>query len=148
MTQVWAQDLETIGFKLEIIEREQAPFYDEYFTVNYEIQAYGLGVGLLDPATTIGAGSPYRLASNKANIQTQPFFAEYSTLVEQGIGSVDPKMRKPIYDRLQEIIADEVFVVMTAWWPIFAGVSKRVKGYNIPGDRRLMLRDMWIEEEA
>ncbi len=148
MAQVWAQDLEKIGVKLEVIEREQAPFYDEYFAGNFEIQAYGLGDGLLDPATALAGNSPTRLENNKANIQTQPFFADYKKLVEQGISSVDPKMRKPIYDKIQELWAEEGFVIITAFWLSFTALSKRVKGYSVPGDRRPFLGDIWLDEKA
>lgn len=146
MSEVWAKDLETIGVTLEIVLKEQAPFYDEYFKGDYEIQAYGLGDGLMDPATTIGAGSPYRLVNNRANITKQPFFEEYSKLVDQGISLVDPNQRKPIYDRLQEIITDEGFVVMTAFWTSYFAVSKRVKGFKVPGDKRPFYSELWIED--
>jgi peptide/nickel transport system substrate-binding protein len=148
MAQVWAQDLQKIGITVDIIEKEQGPFYDEYFAGNYDIQAYGLGDGLLDPATTLASGSPYRLANNKANIQGLPFFADYSKLLDEGSSLIDPKARKPIYDKIQQIIADEGFVVVTAFWLSFSALSKRVQGYKIPGDRRPFLSDMWIDPTA
>jgi peptide/nickel transport system substrate-binding protein len=148
MAQVWAQDLEKIGVKMEVIEREQAPFYDEYFAGNYEIQAYGLGDGLLDPATALAGNSATRLENNKANIQTLPNFAEYKKLVEEGTSSVDFKKRKPIYDKIQEMWAEEGYVIITAFWLSFTALSKRAKGYKIPGDRRPFLSDVWIDDKA
>jgi len=30
----------------------------------------------------------------------------------------------------------------------FTALSKRVKGYKIPGDRRAFLSDVWIDDKA
>ncbi len=46
------------------------------------------------------------------------------------------------------MIADEGFVVVTAFWLSFSALSKRVQGYKIPGDRRPFLSDMWIDPTA
>src|SRR5262249_5059588 len=67
---------------------------------------------------------------NKAKIDTQPFFEEYKKLIADGANSIDPKVRKPIYDRLQEIIADEGWVITTAFWLTFTAFSKRIQGYR------------------
>lgn len=130
MAQVWAQDLDKVGIKMDIVEREQGPFYDEYFKWNYDIQAYGLGDGKFDPATYLAFNSAYRVTDNKAKIDTQPFFDEYKKLIADGANSIDPKVRKPIYDRLQEIVADEGWVITTAFWLTFTALSKRVQGYR------------------
>lgn len=144
MAQVWAQDLDKVGVKMEIVEREQGPFYDEYFKGNYDIQAYGLGDGKFDPATFLTGNSPYRLTDNKANIQNLPFFAEYKKLIEDGANSIDPKVRKPIYDRVQEIMAEEGWVVITAFWVNFMGLSKRVQGYRATIDPP-QFESVWLE---
>ncbi len=85
MAQVWAQDLAQIGITLNINQKEQGPFYDDYFNGNYDIQAYGLGDGGFDPATEINNSSPMRLENNKAALDAQPFFDDYKNLVLQGV---------------------------------------------------------------
>lgn len=135
MAQVWAQDLAKIGITLNIIQKEQGPFYDEYFSGNYDIQAYGLGDGGLDPATEITNSSPMRLENNKAFLQTQPFFEDYKNLVLQGTASIDPNVRKPIYDQIQRMLADQSWVLIMAFWVTYDGLSPRVQGFQKPIDQ-------------
>jgi peptide/nickel transport system substrate-binding protein len=135
MAQVWAQNLAQIGITLNIQQKEQGPFYDDYFAGTYDIQAYGLGDGGFDPATEITNSSPMRLANNKANLQLAPFFDDYSKLVLQGTASIDPNVRKPIYDQIQELAADESWVLIMAFWVTFDGVTKRVQGVRKPIDQ-------------
>jgi ABC-type transport system substrate-binding protein len=135
MAQVWAQDLAQIGVTLNIVQKEQGPFYDDYFAGNYDIQAYGLGDGGFDPATEITNSSPMRLENNKANLQTQPFFDQYKNLVLQGTSSIDPNVRKPIYDQIQELVADQSWVLIVAFWVTFDGLTNRVQGFQKPIDQ-------------
>jgi peptide/nickel transport system substrate-binding protein len=130
MAQIWSQDLATIGVKLTILEKEQGPFFDDYFKGNYEIIGWLLGDGKADPASGINNSSPLRTENNKANIQTQPFFADYRKLVDQGVGSIDLKLRKPIYDKIQQYWADEGWSITIAF-AVFADVlSGRTKGFR------------------
>jgi peptide/nickel transport system substrate-binding protein len=145
MAQVWAQDLQTIGIKLTIVEKEQGPFYDDYFGGNYEIQGYLLGDGKSDPASGINNSSPLRSQNNKANIQTQPFFAEYAKLVDDGINSIDPKVRKPVYDRIQRIWADESWTINLAFAVFGVVLSRRVAGFRPSIDQVPHFGNVWLE---
>ncbi len=139
MAQVWAQSLAQIGITLNITPKEQGPFYEDYFAGNYDIQAYGLGDGGFDPATEISNSSPMRLANNKANLQTQPFFEDYKNLVLQGTTSIDRNVRKPVYDQIQEMLADQSWVLILAFWVTFDGLSKRVQDFRKPIDQVISL---------
>jgi peptide/nickel transport system substrate-binding protein len=146
MAQVWQQDLATIGIEMTIEEREQGPFYDEYFAGNYDVQAYGLGDSRIDPATYLVSGSPYRPNDNKARIENQPFFQEYVQLMNDGANSIDPAVRKPIYDRIQQIIAEEGWIITTAFWLSFTGFSQRVRGYRPTIGAGHYFGDVWLAE--
>lgn len=146
MAQVWQQDLAQVGIDLTIEEREQGPFYDEYFAGNYDIQAYGLGDSRIDPATYLVSGSPYRPEDNKAFIEGQPFYDEYVQLIADGANSIDPEVRKPIYDRIQMIIAEEGFVITTAFWLSFTAFSPRVRGYRPTIGAGHYFGDVWLAE--
>ncbi len=135
MAQVWAQDLAQIGITLNIVQKEQGPFYDDYFNGNYDIQAYGLGDGGFDPATEITNSSPMRLENNKAFLQTMPFFETYKNLVLQGTASIDPNARKPVYDQIQEMLVDESWVQILAFWVTYDGLTRRVQGFQKPIDQ-------------
>jgi peptide/nickel transport system substrate-binding protein len=132
LAQVWAQDLATIGVTLEIIEKEQNAFYDDYFNEDYDIQVYLLGDGLFDPATAINDSSPLRPVENRANIETQPFYEEYKQLVEDGVSLIDPEERKPIYDRIQEIWAEESWAPIIAFSVMTVGLTSDVEGFTLP----------------
>jgi peptide/nickel transport system substrate-binding protein len=132
LAQVWSQDLATIGVTLEIVEKEQNAFYDDYFADDYDIQAYLLGDGLFDPATGINDSSPLRIEDNRAGIETQPFFDEYKSLVEEGVSTIGNDARKPIYDRIQEIWAEESWAPIIAFAVIYAGLSSGVEGFTMP----------------
>jgi peptide/nickel transport system substrate-binding protein len=132
LAQVWSQDLATIGVTLEILEKEQNAFYDDYFADDYDIQAYLLGDGLFDPATGINDSSPLRIEDNRAGIETQPFFEEYKSLVEEGVSTIGNEARKPIYDRIQEIWAEESWSPIIAFSLIYVGLSADVEGFEMP----------------
>jgi peptide/nickel transport system substrate-binding protein len=132
MAQVWSQDLATIGVTLEIVEKEQNAFYDDYFADDYDIQAYLLGDGLFDPATGINDSSPLRIEDNRAGIETQPFFDEYKRLVEEGVSTIGNDARKPIYDRIQEIWAEESWAPILAFSVLYVGLSADVTGFTLP----------------
>ena len=132
LAQVWSQDLATIGVTLEIVEKEQNAFYDDYFADDYDIQAYLLGDGLFDPATGINDSSPLRVEDNRAGIETQPFYDEYKRLVEEGVSTIGNEARKPIYDRIQEIWAEESWAPIIAFSVIYVGLSSGVEGFTLP----------------
>ncbi|MDF3042907.1 MAG: bacterial extracellular solute-binding s, 5 Middle family protein [Thermomicrobiales bacterium] len=132
LAQVWSQDLATIGVTLEIVEKEQNAFYDDYFADDYDIQAYLLGDGLFDPATGINDSSPLRVEDNRAGIETQPFYDEYKSLVEEGVSTIGNEARKPIYDRIQEIWAEESWAPIIAFSLIYVGLSDDVEGFTLP----------------
>ncbi len=145
MAQVWAQDLAQIGVQLSIIEQEDSAFWDAYGKGDWDMVAFGLGDGRLDPASAINNSSPLRLTNNRSHVETQPFFAEYSKLVTDGIASTDPRVRKPIYDRIQMIWADESWTINLAFWVIPVLLSNRVKNYRHPVDQVPHFADISIQ---
>jgi len=144
MAQVWASDLSKIGVTLHIVERDDSAFFSEYRAGNYDIQAYGLGNGFVDPAPDIDLDSGTRLVDNKAHIDTQAFFAEYKRLHDQGLATSDPVVRKPIYDRLQEITAEESWLVMLGFWQQFWALSPRVQGLKPTFNGIGYFGDVWL----
>lgn len=145
--QVWSQDLATIGVTLEIVEKEQNAFYDDYFNDDFDIQAYLLGDGLFDPATAINDSSPLRVNDNRAGIDTQPFYDEYKRLVEEGVSTIGNDARKPIYDRIQEIWAEESWAPIIAFSLIYVGLSDGVQGFTLPPGGGYHLADTSVSSD-
>ncbi len=146
LAQVWSQDLATIGVTLEIVEKEQNAFYDDYFNDDYDIQAYLLGDGLFDPATGINDSSPLRVEDNRAGIETLPFYDEYKKLVEEGVSTIGNEARKPIYDRIQEIWAEESWAPIIAFSLLYVGLSANVEGFTLPPGGGYHLADTSLAE--
>ncbi|MEA2526318.1 MAG: peptide/nickel transport system substrate-binding protein [Thermomicrobiales bacterium] len=130
MAQVWAQDLAKAGITAEIDERDQSLFFDSYFKGEFDLLAYTLGDGTIDPATYLANNSPLRTENNTCGIDTQPFFAEYKQLLQDGANSIDPAVRKPIYDRVQVLSAEEGWVINLAFTQDALALSKRIQGYQ------------------
>ena len=131
---------------LEILEKEQNAFYDDYFADDYDIQAYLLGDGLFDPATGINDSSPLRVEDNRAGIETQPFYDEYKKLVEEGVSTIGNEARKPIYDRIQEIWAEESWAPIIAFSLLYVGLSSGVEGFTLPPGGGYHLADTSLTE--
>jgi peptide/nickel transport system substrate-binding protein len=145
MAQVWAQDLAKAGVTAKIEERDQALFFDEYFAGNFELQAYTLGDGTLDPATYLANNSPLRTENNTCGIETQPFFAEYEQLLADGANSIDPAVRKPIYDRVQVLSAEEGWVINLAFTQDALALTTRIQGYKPDITQVTNLGGVWVE---
>lgn len=145
MAQVWAQDLAKAGVTAKIEERDQSLFFDAYFKGNFELQAYTLGDGTIDPATYLANNSPLRTENNTCGIDTQPFFARYKQLLQQGANSIDPAVRKPIYDQVQLMSAEEGWVINLAFTQDALALTKRIKGYQPDITQVTNLSGVWVE---
>jgi peptide/nickel transport system substrate-binding protein len=145
MAQVWAQDLAAAGVTATIEERDQSLFFDSYFAGEFDLQAYTLGDGTLDPATYLANNSPLRTENNTCGIETQAFFAEYEQLLKDGASSIDPAVRKPIYDRVQVLSQEEGWVINLAINQGALALSKRVQGYQADITQFTNLGGVWVE---
>jgi peptide/nickel transport system substrate-binding protein len=145
MAQVWAQDLAKAGVKATIEERDQALFFDAYFKGDFELQAYTLGDGTIDPATYLANNSPLRTENNTCAIETQPFFDEYKKLLQDGASSIDPAVRKPIYDKVQVLSAEEGWVINLAFTQDALALTKRIQGYQPDITQVTNLSGVWVK---
>lgn len=145
MAQVWAQDLEQVGIKAAIEEKDEALFFDDYFAGNFQMQAYTLGDGTIDPAIYLANNSPLRTENNTCGIETQAFFEEYAQLITDGAGTIDEAARKDAYDRLQLLSAEQGWVVNLAFSQDALAISPRVKGYQPDITQVTSLAGVWVD---
>lgn len=74
---------------------------------------------------------------------------EFDALYDEGLESLDEERRKEIYDRLQEIILEEVPNMYTVQSMKFQAVNNRLKGmYVFYGNTNAGLRTVTVEDEA
>lgn len=143
--QIWAQDLAKVGITLKLNQLETAIFYTEYNKMNWDIQFFASGSGKQDPGSLVQS-SPYRPIDNRARIDTQPFYDEYKSLFAQGLASIDRKVRKAAYDRLQELMAEEGFIIVLGFSPALWIVSKRVKDFRPAASTFQYYAPVWLDK--
>jgi peptide/nickel transport system substrate-binding protein len=142
---VWAQDLQKIGVNVTINDLAAQLFVDNWNKGNYDMALFGTGDGKLDPATQLVAGSIVRPSNNRCHIETQPFYERYKMLIQQGASTVDPKVRKPIYDQIWELWNDESWQIIFAFWTEFYGLTQSVKGFHYQVDAYESWTDVWVQ---
>jgi len=145
MAQVWVQDLEQVGIKAEIEEKDQALFFDDYFAGKFGIQAYTLGGGTVDPALDFAGNSPLRTENNTCGIETQEFFAEYAALIKAGASTIDEAARKTAYDQVQLLSTEQGWVIDLAFTQDAVALSTRIKGYQTDITQVTNMTGVWIE---
>lgn len=74
---------------------------------------------------------------------------EFDTLFDEGLSTVDEARRKEIYDRLQEIVLEEVPNLYTVQSMKFQAINNRLQGmYVFYGNTNMGLREVTVAEEA
>lgn len=144
MAQVWQQDLAKLGIVATIEEKEQALFFDDYFAGNFQAIAYTLGDGTIDPAIYLANNSPLRNQNNTCGIETQEFFEEYAQLIADGSATIDRDERKQIYDRLQQLSAEQGWVINLAFNQDALALSPRVEDYQTDITEFTQLGGVWL----
>jgi ABC-type transport system substrate-binding protein len=86
-----------------------------------------------------------RTENNTCGIETQPFFAEYEQLLADGANSIDPAVRKPIYDRVQVLSAEEGWVINLAFTQDALALTTRIQGYQPDITQVTNLGGVWVE---
>ena len=106
------EDLRRLGLAIKIAPLDFAALSDRLFkTHEYEICLLGLGGGDSDPngsldiVTSTGQRHLWRLASGGSAATWQ---AEIDALMERQLGELDRAVRKQLFDRVQEILAEQL----------------------------------------
>jgi peptide/nickel transport system substrate-binding protein len=128
---LWQADLAKIGVKLTVNEVETAKFYEIATDPNMqgaEIHPWLNGRVLRDPAILWSSQANFR--GNERNIfgYRNP---ELEKLVADGAVEVDPAKRKSIYQRLNEIVVDDAYLIHVATDPRIWAMKTSVSGFNI-----------------
>lgn len=144
MAQVWQQDLAQLGIDAKIEEKEQALFFDDYFSGNFQAIAYTLGDGTIDPAIYLANNSPLRTENNTCGIETQDFFEEYAQLIKDGSSTIDRDARKQTYDRLQLLSAEQGWVINLSFNQDALALSPRVENYQTDITEFTQLDGVWL----
>jgi peptide/nickel transport system substrate-binding protein len=128
---LWQADLAKIGVKLTVNEVETAKFYDIALDPNMQgadVHPWLNGRVLRDPAILWSSQANFR--GNERNIfgYRNP---EMEKLIADGAVEPDPAKRKAIYQKLNEIVVDDAYLIHVATDPRIWAMKQSVNGFSI-----------------
>ena len=140
LAQIMKDDLAKIGVNLKILDLEQTAYNnmgDKSLYKDMYIQI--VGRTNKDPGSLHSLTVAFRPETNVAKFRNE----EYESLVLKGLQTVDPEERKKIYQRLAEIVVDEVFSGVVAPRPELFLMNDKVRGFALSRDGILYTGQLW-----
>jgi peptide/nickel transport system substrate-binding protein len=127
-------DLSKLGINVQIASLEFHTMVDRLLTTHdYEAAVMGLVSGDADPTSEMNvwmsSGDTHLWHPNQTQPAT-PWEAEMDRLMQQQLITLDYAKRKRLYDRVQEIVADELPVICLVSPNILVGASDRVGNFH------------------
>jgi peptide/nickel transport system substrate-binding protein len=127
-------DLSKLGMNIQIASLEFHTMVDRLLTSHdYEAAVMGLVSGDADPTSEMNVwmsnGDTHLWHPNQAKPST-PWEAEMDRLMQQQLITLDYAKRKRLYDRVQEIVADELPVICLVSPDILVGANNRVGNFH------------------
>jgi peptide/nickel transport system substrate-binding protein len=121
-------DLKQLGMRVGVVTLELRAVLDRLLTTNdYEASVLGLGGGDGDPSSEMNVW----LSSGSTHLwnlgQRQPataWEAEIDKLMRQQLGVRDVQLRKRLYDRVQELVAQNLPIISLVSPSVLAGATK------------------------
>ncbi len=106
------QDLQQLGIGVQVVALELKAAFERLFqTFDYDACILGLSGGDTDPNPALNVllsdGSHHLWHLGQSEPAT-PWEAEIDRLMKQQLTTLDPRTRKRLYDRVQEIVAEEL----------------------------------------
>jgi peptide/nickel transport system substrate-binding protein len=147
--QVVAQQLEDLGFTVNIIQQDVPTLTERRTTGDYTMMQDGLSLSYPDP----DAYSAYFDIGGAAYAQGVGFESQVlADLLEQGRTETDPDARKEIYLQFTEALLDEAPWIFILFRPQAEVMTSDVKGYvrisAIGLDSQGYMENVWIDPEA
>lgn len=127
-------DLSKLGMNVQIASLEFHTMVDRLLTSHdYDAAVMGLVSGDADPTSEMNVwmsnGDTHLWHPNQTQPST-PWEAEMDRLMQQQLITLDYAKRKRLYDRVQEIVADELPVICLVGPDILVGASDRVGNFR------------------
>ncbi|MGE0455087.1 MAG: ABC transporter substrate-binding protein [Vicinamibacteria bacterium] len=112
MAAIAQEDLRGLGMQVHVVTLETRAVLDRVLrTRDYDACILGLGGGDADPNVEMNvwlSNGPSHLWNPQQAQPATPWEAEIDRLMRAQIAAVDPALRKRLYDRVQQIVADEL----------------------------------------
>ncbi|HJX84663.1 MAG TPA: ABC transporter substrate-binding protein [Candidatus Angelobacter sp.] len=127
-------DLRQLGMKVQAVPLEFKSMLDRVFqTHNYDTAIMALGGGDVDPNSQInvwmsdGGSHLWNLGESKPATEWE---AQIDTLMNQQLSTLDYKRRKQLYDRVQEIAAQQLPFINLASPNVLVGARERIGNFQ------------------
>jgi peptide/nickel transport system substrate-binding protein len=134
MANIIQQDLAKLGMRVNVVPLEFRSFVQRVTqTHDYDAAVMGLGSGDVDPNgdmnvwTADGATHLWNLGETKP---ATPWEAEMDTLMHKQLVTLDFKARKQMYDRVQEIVQEQLPIICLASPNILVGARKSLQNFR------------------
>lgn len=128
---LWQADLAKIGVKLTVNEVETAQFYDiaaDKDMLGADIHPWLNGRVLRDPAILWSSQANFRGNERNVHGYRNP---ELEKLIADGAVELDQAKRKTIYQRLNEIVVEDAYLIHVATNPFIFAMKKGVSGFDV-----------------
>lgn len=127
-------DLKQLGMNVHIVSLEFRAMVDRLLNSNdFEAAIMGLGGGDADPNSEmnvwVSSGGTHLWHTNQTQPAT-PWEAEIDKLMQQQLVTLDYQKRKKLYDRVQEIVAEDLPVICLASPNILVGAKDRIGNFQ------------------
>jgi peptide/nickel transport system substrate-binding protein len=134
MATIIQDDLSRLGMKVQVVSLEFPAMVDRLQnTFNYEAAVMGLVSGDADPTADmnvwLSSGQTHLWHVSEQKPATQ-WEAEIDRLMQQQLTTLDYAKRKQLYDRVQEIVSENLPVICLASPNILVGASNRIANFH------------------
>ena len=134
MATLVADDLSQLGIAAHVVPLELHAVIDRVFqSHDYEACILGLGGGDADPNGDMNVwmsnGATHIWDLNEAKPATA-WEAEVDRLMNEQLVTLDPQKRKRLYDRVQELISENVPLIFLATPDVLAGATKNLANFH------------------
>lgn len=139
MVKEWLQPL---GIEVEVVPVEWSTYIDDLMSHNFDMAIVGW-MGMTDPDEWV---FNHYHSDGQWNLwgYSNPTVDE---LLEEARTLVTPEERKPLYDEVQEILAEEVPVAYFFWYEQYEAVADYVNGYeHMPNQTKITFVDTWLDK--
>jgi peptide/nickel transport system substrate-binding protein len=117
-----------VGIRIEIRTNEWATFYSDLVHGNFDLASSQL-VGVVDPHQYFSMCDSKEVPPRGMNRGAYSS-AEMDRLVELGDSTIDPAIRRGIYDRVQQLAASDLPFVPLWWMDNVAAFNRRLVGFD------------------
>ncbi|KLK94202.1 ABC transporter substrate-binding protein [Microvirga vignae] len=134
VAQVVQEQLNKVGFKVELINQEQGQFIQDWRNSNFDMFA-SINAGQPDP-------DEYFYRTFRTGGSTNVFKysdAEIDSLLDKARTLSDQAERKTAYDQVQKKLACSGPVAHLTYGTLFSAMNDKLKGYDVMPNRSLMM---------